>query len=532
MIRINQIKLSINHSEKELKEEIIKLLKIRDEKFTYRIVKQSIDARKGTVKYIYSVDVKIEKENRIINKINNKNVILTKEENYIHPKHGNQLINNRPVIIGSGPAGLFCAYMLSLKGYKPLVIERGEDVDRRTKTVEKFFETGILNTESNVQFGEGGAGTFSDGKLNTMIKDKYNRTKLVLETFVKFGADEKILYVNKPHIGTDVLSDIVKNIRNEAIKNGAEFLFDTKFVGLHKEKGILSAIDVEKNDIITTIPTNVLVLAIGHSSRDTFKMLYEAQLHIEPKAFAVGVRVEHKQRQINEAQYGVFSKDMPSADYKLVTNLQSNKRGVYSFCMCPGGYVVNSSSEPYHTAVNGMSYSKRDGENANSAIIVTVTPEDFQDKTTLGGIEFQRQLEKAAYVEGEGCIPVQTYEDFKNNKATTAFGEILPQTKGKYKAANLRNIFPEYISQSLIEGIDFFSCKIKNYNRGDAILSGVESRTSSPVRIVRNDDLESSIKGIYPCGEGAGYAGGITSAAIDGVKVYEAIAKLYTPLTD
>lgn len=532
MIRINQIKLPINHTEKDIEKEIIKLLKLKNEKFSYKIVKQSIDARIDTIKYIYSVDVTVDDEKKKVAKINNKNIILTKEGEYIHPEEGSRHLNNRPIIIGSGPAGLFCAYMLSLKGYMPLVLERGEDVDNRMSTVDKFFDTGILHTESNVQFGEGGAGTFSDGKLNTMIKDKYFRTKLVLETFVKFGADKKILYMNKPHIGTDVLSGIVKNMRNEAIKNGAEFKFNTKLSQIHTNGENICSIDIESKGIASNIPCSVLVLAIGHSSRDTFKMLYEANLNMEAKAFAVGVRVEHPQQQINSNQYGKYSDKLPAADYKLVTNLPSNKRGVYSFCMCPGGYVVNSSSEHKHTVVNGMSYSRRNGTNANSAIIVTVTPKDFHDNSVLGGIDFQRRLESAAFIEGEGVIPVQTYKDFKNNMRTTDFGEVFPQTKGEYRKSNLRNIFPEYISQSLIEGIDFFSGKIKNYNRDDAILSGVESRTSSPVRILRNDMFESNIGGIYPCGEGAGYAGGITSAAIDGIKVYEAIVKLYASLTD
>ena len=273
------------------------------------------------------------------------------------------------------------------------------------------------------------------------------------------------------------------------------------------------------------------MLATGHSSRDTFKMLYDSKLIMEPKAFAIGVRIEHKQKQINDSQYGIFSDKLPAADYKLATNL-STGRGVYSFCMCPGGYVVNSSSELESTAVNGMSYSKRDGENANSAMIVTITPDDFKDKTPLGGIEYQRVLEKAAYIEGKGRIPVQLFGDFKKNIKTIELGDVNPQMKGKYEFSNLRNIFPEYISESLIQGIDSFASKIKNYNRYDAVMSGVESRTSSPLRILRDETFESNIKGIYPCGEGAGYAGGITSAAMDGIKVYEAISKKYAPLTD
>lgn len=531
MIRISQIKLPITHTEEDLKLQVSKILKINKNDFKYKIIKKSIDARKEEIKFIYTIEVEIDNEKKIISKVNNKNIMLTKDEKYEFVKPGEKRLKNNPVIIGCGPAGLFCAYMLALKGYMPIVIERGEDVDTRKKTVERFFETGILNPQSNVQFGEGGAGTFSDGKLNTMVKDKFHRNDFVLETFVKFGADEKIMYINKPHIGTDVLSKVVKNMRLETIRLGGKFMFNTRFTKCNYTNNELKSIEVETDKEIQTIPCEVLVLATGHSSRDTFKMLYDENIIMEPKAFAVGVRIEHKQSQINESQYGRFSEKLPAADYKLAANL-SNGRGVYSFCMCPGGYVVNSSSELYSTAVNGMSYSKRDGENANSAMIVTITPKDFTDNTPLGGIEYQRIIEKAAYREGNGNIPVQLFGDFKNNVKSTGLGDINPQTKGEYEFSNLRNIFPEYISESLIEGIEIFSGKIKNYNRYDAIISGVESRTSSPLRILRNEEFESNIRGIYPCGEGAGYAGGITSAAMDGIKVYEAISKKYAPLTD
>ena len=531
MIRISQIKLPINHTEEDLSKQISKLLKVNKDNFKYRISKKSIDARKEDIKYIYTVDVEINNEKKIISKINNKNIMSTDNKKYEFITPGEKKLNHRPVIVGSGPAGLFCAYMLAINGYEPLVIERGEKVDERQKTVEKFFETGILNPESNIQFGEGGAGTFSDGKLNTMVKDKFHRNDFVLDTFVKFGADEKITYINKPHIGTDVLSKVIKNIRLETIRLGGSFMFGTRFTKCNYDNNVLKSIDIETKNYKETIPCEVLVLATGHSSRDTFKMLYDSKLIMEPKAFAIGVRIEHKQKQINDSQYGIFSDKLPAADYKLATNL-STGRGVYSFCMCPGGYVVNSSSELESTAVNGMSYSKRDGENANSAMIVTITPDDFKDKTPLGGIEYQRVLEKAAYIEGKGRIPVQLFGDFKKNIKTTELGDVNPQMKGKYEFSNLRNIFPEYISESLIQGIDSFASKIKNYNRYDAVMSGVESRTSSPLRILRDETFESNIKGIYHCGEGAGYAGGITSAAMDGIKVYEAISKKYAPLTD
>ena len=535
MIKISQIKLNLNHSEQDLRECIIKNLKLKPVNgnyyFDYKILKRSIDARKDDIKYIYSIGVTIKNEKNIVKKLYNKNIMLTSVEKYSFHPTGSIKLSYRPIIVGSGPAGLFCTYMLAKNGYQPLVIERGESVEDRIKTVAHMFKTGELNTESNVQFGEGGAGTFSDGKLNTMVKDKHHRNDLVLDTFVQFGADEKITYESKPHIGTDVLSVIVKNMREEIISMGGEYRFSTKLEDIKIENGIIKAIEVtNKKGEKENISTDLCVLALGHSARDTFQMLYYKKLLMEAKAFSVGVRVEHNQDMINESQYGKNKDLLSAAPYKLARKL-SNARGVYSFCMCPGGYVVNASSEEGRIAVNGMSLSKRDGINANSAIVVSVTPNDFDDPSALGGIEFQRKLEEAAYREGQGKIPVQTYFDFKNNTTTTQIGNVIPQTKGDIEFANLRNIFPDYICQSLIEGIDSFGKQIKGYDNPDTILSGVESRTSSPLRIVRNEAFESNYAGIYPCGEGAGYAGGITSAAMDGIKIYEAITSKYCPLT-
>ena len=535
MIKISQIKLDIRHTEQDLRQRITKLLKMKPVNgtydFDYKIQKQSIDARHEDVKYIYTVLVSVKNEEKIVKKINNKNIMLTKEEFYEFVPSGTRPLSHSPVVVGSGPAGLFCAYMLAEQGYRPVIIERGEPVEQRMETVEHFFETGELNPESNVQFGEGGAGTFSDGKLNTLVKDKQHRNDLVLETFVAFGAEKSITYVNKPHIGTDCLSVIVKNMREHIISMGGTFRFSTRFQRFKTEEGALTAVEVTlKSGEREWIPAEVCVLATGHSARDTFQMLYEQHVCMEPKAFAVGVRVEHSQDRINESQYGKNKDLLPAASYKLAKTAE-NGRGVYSFCMCPGGYVVNASSEPEHLAVNGMSYSQRDGVNANSAIVVSVTPDDFEDRSPLGGIEFQRKLEAAAYREGKGKIPVQTYQDFKRNKTTTEFGRVVPGTKGGFRFGNLRNILPEYICQSLIEGIDSFDRQIQGYANGDTVLSGVESRTSSPLRILRNENLESNYSGIYPCGDGAGYAGGITSAAMDGIRVYEAIASKYCPLT-
>ena len=530
MIRITQIKLKIDDDLKLLSKKISKILGISENEFTYKVVRRSIDARKGDVNYVYSVDIllKNKKESFIMKKVNNKNVMLTNSNKYKFDTFGNIKMNSRPVIVGSGPAGLFCGYMLAKSGYKPIIIERGEDVDHRRETVDKFFKTGKLNTESNVQFGEGGAGTFSDGKLNTLVKDRLKRNTFVLETFVKYGASEEIIYDSKPHIGTDVLSEVVKNIRNAAIEYGAEFRFNTKLTHLIEKNGKLEALEYETNNMKEQMPCETLVLAIGHSSRDTFKMLNDMDVYMTPKAFAVGIRIEHSREMIDKDQYGAYYNKLPAASYKLTKNLENN-RGVYSFCMCPGGYIVNSSSEEGMLAVNGMSYSKRDGSNSNSAIICTVKPEDFKGQGALAGVEFQRELERKAYKIGNGMIPVQLYGDFKENKISTGFGEIIPQTKGEYIFGNVREIFPEFISQSIIRGIDSFGHKIKGYDREDSIISGVESRTSSPLRIERDESFQSNIKGVYPCGEGAGYAGGITSAAIDGIKVFEAIASVYEP---
>ena len=352
------------------------------------------------------------------------------------------------------------------------------------------------------------------------------RNRLVLETLVEFGAKESILYDNKPHIGTDKLAEIVVKMRNAIISLGGEVRFNSKLTNISVENGYLKGIEVNNNEIIDT---ENLVLAIGHSARDTFKMLYDNKVNMEAKSFAVGVRIEHPQIIIDENMYGSDHnafENIEAADYK-VTYTASNERGVYSFCMCPGGYVVNASSENGRIAVNGMSYSKRDGVNANSAIIVSVNPSDFGSTSPLGAVEFQRNLEEKAYIEGKGNIPIQLFGDFCENRISKELKSIKPQIKGKYEFGNIRNILPNEVCDSLEEGIKYFGNKIKGFDSPDAVLSAVESRTSSPVRISRDEEFYANIKGIYPCGEGAGYAGGITSAAMDGIRVFEAIAKSY-----
>lgn len=537
MIRINQLKLNIHHTEADLERKIKKTLHLKEDALlSYQIKKQSIDARKKPdLLYVYTIDVSIHgiSEKKLLNRCKDKNLSLVHEKGYRFPACGEIPVSHRPVIVGSGPAGLFCAYFLVRNGYNPILIERGMKVEERARDVEEFWSMGVLKKESNVQFGEGGAGTFSDGKLNTLVKDEVGRNKKVLEIFVECGAPEEILYVNKPHIGTDILKNVVKNMRTYIINHGGDVYFHTKLTDI-----ILHETDKEKKiktilitDTITgeekSIDVDIVVLAIGHSARDTFEMLYNHEVKMQAKSFAVGVRVEHPQSLINKSQYGVERpENLTAASYKLTAKLP-NGRGVYTFCMCPGGYVVNASSEEERLAVNGMSYHARDGQNANSAVIVTVTPEDYGKEHPLAGVEFQRKLEEAAYLEGQGAVPVQMFSDFRQNKASKELGNVIPQIKGKYRLANVRRIFPKELGDSLEEGILEFDKKISGYAGDEVILSGVESRTSSPVRINRDDKMESSIKGIYPCGEGAGYAGGITSAAMDGIKTAEAIARKY-----
>ena len=521
MIRVRQIKINIEKDNlSNLKREVIKRLKV-DEIKSINIVKKSIDARdKNNIYYVYELDIETPFEEKILKK-NIKDIIKTPNEEYKIELTGTHDYE-RPIIIGSGPAGLFCAYILAEQGYKPLIIERGERIEDRVKTVEHFFKTNELNEESNIQFGEGGAGTFSDGKLNTGIKDKENRKNKIFNTFIECGAPNEIKYLNKPHIGTDILRKVMINLRNKIISLGGEFKYNTKLTNIIIENNKISKIEINNKDIINC---NLLVLAIGHSARDTFYMLKDKKINMSPKPFAIGLRVEHPQSMINKSQYGKFYDKLPPCSYKLTYTTKEN-RGVYSFCMCPGGYVVNSSSEKGYLSINGMSNYKRESKNANSAIVVTLTPNDFGNDIT-SGIEFQRKLEKKAYEIGNGKIPLQTYIDYKNNVKSKELGNIKPIVKGDYILSNLNDILPDYINNSIKEAMPVFGKKIKGFDRDDTLMLGIESRTSSPIRIERNEDGISSIEGIYPCGEGAGYAGGITSAAIDGIKVAEFIMKKY-----
>lgn len=531
MIRIQQLKLPISHTEEQLKQKIAKTLRIPIAEIKCcKIRKQSIDARKKQeVSFVYTVDVSVKGEEKLLKKNKNNNISLAKEVAYIFPESGTKELENRPVIVGSGPAGLFCGYMLAQQGYRPLIIERGRCVEERQKDIEKFWETNVLDTHSNVQFGEGGAGTFSDGKLNTLVKDVKGRSKKVLDIFISHGAPEKIAYINKPHIGTDILIHVVADMRRQIEEWGGTYLFETCVTDLKFDENKLTGVvcQNQRDKSIIRIPAQTAVLAIGHSARDTFEMLLQKKVPMEAKSFAVGMRVEHPQKMIGENQYGKEAAlKLPAASYKLTANLE-NGRGVYSFCMCPGGYVVNASSEKGRLVVNGMSYSKRDGKNANSAIIVTVTPADFEMEGPLSGVYFQRKLEERAYELGQGAVPQQLFGDFEAGKLSKSYGAFSTELKGAHAFGALHTLFPEEITRSFIEGMHQFTRYIPGFDREDAILSGVESRTSSPVKIPRDENFESSFRGLYPCGEGAGYAGGIMSAAMDGMKIAEEIAGRY-----
>lgn len=539
MLRINQLRLPVEHSKEDLIRKVKKIL-CCEQISEISIVRRSVDARKKPeLYYNYILDITVQNQQAVYRRCDKRRVVVQQEMKYRFPVENYQGLE-RPVIIGAGPAGLFCGLMLSRAGFKPILLERGKMVSERMKDVKRFWDTGILNPESNVQFGEGGAGTFSDGKLNTLVKDKYGRGREVLKRFVEAGAPEEILYDHKPHIGTDILQAVVTNLRHEIEKAGGEIRFQAKVTDFQIRNGKLYGVIINGEE---ELKSSYVILAPGHSARDTMEVLHERHLVLEAKPFAVGMRVEHPQELINLSQYGSKSNSiLGSAPYK-VTAQASDGRGVYSFCMCPGGYVVNASSEKGHLAVNGMSYSGRDGQNANSAIIVSVTPEDYGSDHPLAGIAFQRQLEEKAYQLAGGKIPVERYEDYKRavltkeseskdlseQEDTTDIPIIqenfAPSVKGDWAYAPVHEILPEEISQAFVEGMEQFGKAIKGFCNGKIFVEGLESRTSSPVRIVRDENLQSSVKGLYPCGEGAGYAGGIMSAAMDGIRIAEAVAK-------
>ncbi len=530
MIEIKEIKIPVTAKDNRLAQQIARRLHLKEAP-EYRILRRSIDARKKPdIYYVYTVGVTLSGEEEIVDKLNDKNIMLTNRVSYEIPSPGQMEIQHHPLVIGAGPAGLFCGLLLAKQGYVPVIVERGHSVTERAAQVEAFFAGKPLDEECNVQFGEGGAGAFSDGKLNTQVKDKSGRIPYVLETFVRHGAPEEILYDYRPHVGTDRLLKVVQGLHEEIEAAGGVFLFDTKAVDIRIEDNRVTAVKLSHRGFDTWVKSNHVIFATGHSARDTVSMLYGHDIPMHGKDFAMGVRVEHPAAWIQQAMYGTgeAARLLPPASYKLACQTKEG-RGVYSFCMCPGGYVINASSEEGGIAVNGMSYSGRDGANSNSAIVVTVKQSDFGSDAPLAGVEMQRKLERAAYQAGKGKAPVQRFADFCKGIPTTAFGAVTPQIKGGYAMGNVAECLPDFLRDAIIEGMQTFETSIPGFANEDVLVSGVESRTSSPVRIERDEGYMTRIAGIYPCGEGAGYAGGILSAAVDGMKVAEAVIRRYQP---
>ena len=521
MIRIRDISLPPEHDHNQLIYEAAKLLKISGSKIRkMEIAKRSVDARKKPdVRIIYMVDVWVDgSENKILKQSGCKKAAITEKPRYKVPK-GNAP-EKRPVVVGFGPAGMFAALVLAMAGCRPLVLERGDDAATRHEKVEKFFATGELDERSNVQFGEGGAGTFSDGKLNTGVNNP--RIGWILEQFVKFGAREDILFDAKPHIGTDVLLNVVQNLRRRVIELGGEVRFNTRLTGIRTENGHVAAVLTDGGEI----ECDRLILAIGHSARDTFEMLREMEIPMEPKPFAMGVRIEHPQSMIDRAQYGTEELPLPPADYKLVRHLENET--VYTFCMCPGGYVVAAASEAGGVVTNGMSYADRDGENANAALLVSLNPADFPYEGVLGGIKWQRQIEQKAYqLSGSYRAPAQRVGDFLEHRPSTGAGSVTPTYRPGVCWCDLHEVLPEKITGALAQALPQLDRNLSGFASPDAVLTGPETRSSSPVRILRDDTRQSALRGLYPAGEGAGYAGGIMSAAVDGMMCAEAVLESF-----
>jgi len=531
MLRVSNIKLNIDDNKSKIKSSLLKKLKIKEtDLIKYFIYKESVDARKkGKIDFVYTVDVVVKNEDKLIKK-KLKDVVEIKQREYVGVESGTQKLQHRPVVIGSGPAGLFASLVLAQRGYMPIMLERGLDVDNRTKDIDNFWVDRKFKNNSNVQFGEGGAGTFSDGKLTTRIKDI--RCRKVLTEFVNFGAPDEILYSNKPHVGTDILKSVVKNIREEIKRLGGTVKFDSKVTQINIEGSKIKSVIVNDEEMIET---NIVVLAIGHSARDTYEMLHENGIKINQKPFAIGARIEHPQILINESQYKEFYNHprLGAADYKLIEHT-SNGRTAYTFCMCPGGSVIASASNEFEVVTNGMSEHARDKENANSAFLVNVKPSDFGSDHPLAGVEFQRKYERLAFELGGGNYnaPVQLVGDFLQDKVTTELGKVKPSYKPGYKFADLRECLPDFVCETMKEALPKLDNKLKGFAMHDAVLTGVETRSSAPIRIVRDEEtLESvSLEKLYPCGEGAGYAGGIVTAAVDGIKCAEKIIENYSKI--
>lgn len=521
MIRIRDISLPPEHDANQLLYEAARMLKISGSKIReLSIIRRSIDARKKPdVRVIYTVDVAVDGSEKKILKASGCKKAAIAQMTYYKPPKGNFVSDSRPVVVGFGPAGMFAGLILAMAGLNPIILERGEDAQTRHEKVQHFFETGELDTASNVQFGEGGAGTFSDGKLNTGVNNP--RIGWILQQFVKAGAREDILYDAKPHVGTDVLLNVVQNLRNRIISLGGEVRFSTQVTDILSENGKICGLQTNQGDITC----DKVILAIGHSARDTFRMLHEKGIPMEPKPFAMGVRIEQLQSVIDKAQYGSSALPLPPADYKLVRHLDNET--VYTFCMCPGGQVVAATSEEGKIVTNGMSNADRDGENANAALLVSLNPADFPYEGVLGGMLWQEELEKKAF-KHTGCYkaPVQTVGDFLAGKASTGAKGVEPSYRPGVVWTDLHQVLPEKITRALAEALPQLEQNLHGFAAPDAVLTAPETRSSSPVRILRGENRQSSLIGLYPAGEGAGYAGGIMSAAIDGIMAAEALLEI------
>ena len=521
MIRIRDITLPPRHNVSQLSFEAAQMLRVSNSTIrNVKIVRRSIDARKKPdVKYNYTIDVQVNgNEEKILRNSRCKKASIAPWTGY-KVKPIKNLDAKRPVVIGFGPAGMFAALVLAMSGARPIVLERGEDAESRHEKVQRFWQTGELDPRSNVQFGEGGAGTFSDGKLNTGVNNP--RIPWVLDQFVLAGANEEIRYDAKPHVGTDVLLHVVQHIRSKIISLGGEVRFNAQVTGLKTENEKLTGVEVNGSEVIDC---DHCILAIGHSARDTFRMLEAMGIPMEPKAFSMGVRIEHRQSMVDMAQYGQLSPDLPPADYKLVSHQEDAT--VYTFCMCPGGYVVAAASEEGGVVTNGMSFSDRAGENANAAVLVTLQPRDFPYPGALGGVQWQREIEEKAYqLSGSYYAPAQRFGDFLEGKASTGEGAVRPTYLPGVHWCDLHDVLPALITDNLKKGILDLDKRLKGFADPDAVLTGPETRSSSPVRILRDEGGQSRLAGLYPAGEGAGYAGGIMSAAVDGMEAAEAVLK-------
>ena len=523
MILVRNLRLDIGQSEDELRAKAAREMHVPLRAIkSLEITKRSLDARKkNDIHWLYSVVVRADREDKILAKSRSKSLALYSEPEYTVPRLRS---DGRPVVAGFGPGGMFAALVLSMAGLRPIVLERGADAETRRKKVEAFRAGGELDPECNVQFGEGGAGTFSDGKLGTGIRDK--RIRWILRVFHEHGAPESILYYAKPHIGTDILINVVQGIRRSIIANGGELRFNSKLTGLVIENNSLRAVRVTDENGEYELSCSQLILAIGHSARDTFQMLERSGVPMEAKPFSMGARIEHRQADIDRTQYGEAA-GLPAADYSLNVHLPDGT-SAYTFCMCPGGEVIAAASEPGGVCTNGMSNSRRDAENANSALLVTLQPEDFPYDGPLGGMYWQRDIERAAFAaSGSYRAPAQTVGDFLAHKSSVGAGAVGPSYRPGVHWCDLHEVLPARITDVLENALPELGRKLKGFDAPEAVLTAPETRSSSPVRILRGDDRQSLIRGLYPCGEGAGYAGGITSAAVDGMKCAEAVLAAY-----